>query len=170
MIQPFGGVFFVLLRYLLLRNICAKFGDNVYVDNHVELRFPERLMIGSNVSINRQCYIDAMGGIEIGNDVSIAHQSSLVAFEHGYSDLSLPIRKNPLVPSPIRIADDVWIGAGVRVLAGAAIENRCIVAAGSVVTPRTEAVPGHLIAGVPAKPKKPLPYGGTRTRETEHAA
>ena len=154
--QPFGGLLFVLIRYLLLRNLCASVGDNVFVDNHVEIRFAERLSLGSNVSIHRNCYIDAMGGISIGDDVSIAHQCSLVAFEHAWADQSLPIRKNPLEPAPIDIAGDVWIGAGVRVLAGARIARRCIVGAGSVVTRRTEYRPGHLIAGIPATPKKSL--------------
>jgi len=155
-VEPLPGTFFVLVRYLVLRNICRSVGDNVFVGSYVEIRFPERLTMGSNVSINRNCYLDAMGNIDIGDDVSIAHQCSLVAFEHGYKDPNLPIRKNPLEPAPIRIDSDVWIGAGVRILAGAKIGPRCIVAAGSVVTRKTEAAENALIAGVPARPRKSL--------------
>jgi len=155
-IQPFGSLPVVLLRYMILRNICQAVGDNVFVGRNVEIRFPERLSIGSNVSINRECYIDAMGTIRIGSDVSIAHQCSLIAFDHGCGDSSLPIRRNPLEPAPIDIAGDVWIGAGVRILAGARVASRCIVAAGSVVTRRTPAERGQLIAGIPAAPRKPL--------------
>jgi len=158
-IQPFGSLPFVLLRYLVLCNVCRSVGDNVFVGRNVEIRFPERLSIGSNVSINRECYIDAMGTIRIGNDVSIAHQCSLVAFEHGWGNASLAIRRNPLEPAPIEIASDVWIGAGVRILAGARIASRCIIGAGSVVTHRTPAASGQLIVGVPASPKKSLVTG-----------
>ena len=154
--QPWPGLTFVLLRYVVARNLCAAMGDNVYIGNDVTIHFFERLRIGSNVSIHTQCYLDANGTITIGNDVSIAHATSLVAFEHGWSDRSLPIRKNPLQPAPIHVADDVWIGAGVRILAGASIPGRSIVAAGAVVTARLDAEPGHLIAGVPAKARKAL--------------
>ncbi len=154
--EPFNGIVFVLLRYCVLANLCRQFGDNVYIGCNVEIKFFENLSIGSNVSIHRGCYIDALGGIEIGNDVSIAHQTSLLAFEHSWEDLSLPIRKNPLVPLPVIISDDVWVGAGVRILAGARIESRCVVAAGSVVTAKTPRIRGQLFAGVPAKPKKSL--------------
>jgi len=154
--QPCGGLFFVLLRFLLVKNLAAAVGDNVFIDNHVAIRFFENLSLGSNVSINRNCYIGAMGGIRIGSDVSIAHQTSLVSFEHGWKNPELPIRRNPLELAPIIVAEDVWIGAGARILSGAKIESRCIVAAGSVVTRKTEARYGHLIAGVPAAPKKAL--------------
>ncbi len=154
--QPWPGLFFVFVRYILLANLCRRCGDNVFVGNNVTIQFFDRLSIGNNVSIHTQCYIDANGGIAIGNDVSIAHQTSLVAFEHDWSDSSQPIRKNPLKPLPISIADDVWIGAGVRILAGAKLSGRTIVAAGSVVTARTPSNGHELLAGVPAKPKKTL--------------
>ncbi|MEO1036543.1 MAG: acyltransferase [Pseudomonadota bacterium] len=158
--EPFNGLFFVLVRYLVLANLCRRCGDNVFVGGDVEIKFFENLSIGNNVSIHRSCYVDALGGIEIGNDVSIAHQTSLVAFEHGWDDTSIPIRKNPLIAKPISIADDVWIGAGVRLLAGARIATRCVVAAGSVVTAKTEPKAGYVLAGIPATPKKALPMAG----------
>jgi acetyltransferase-like isoleucine patch superfamily enzyme len=156
LIEPFPGVLFVLFRYLIISKVCKSVGDNVYVANFVELRNAENLQIGSNVSIQKGCYIDALGGIVIGNDVSIAHQSSLISFDHGWKDKTLPIRKNPYVLESIELADDIWIGAGVRILAGARIGRRCIVAAGAVVTRRTEVAAGALLAGVPARKKLTL--------------
>lgn len=155
-IEPFPGVLFVLFRYLIVSNICKSVGDNVYIANFVELRNTENLRIGSNVSIQKNCYLDAIGGIAIGNDVSIAHQTSFISFDHGWADLSMPIRKNPLVLQPIELADDIWVGAGVRILSGSRIAERCIVAAGSVVTRRTECARASLLAGVPAKVKGTL--------------
>lgn len=154
--EPFPWLFFVFVRYVTVYNLCRRVGDNVFIGNHVELRNIECMSIGSNVSINKGTYIDAIGGIEIGDDVSIAHGCSLVSFEHGWSDSAKPIRKNPLERKPISISNDVWIGAGVRILAGARINQRCIVAAGAVVTPRSESESGVLLAGVPATVKKRL--------------
>ena len=55
---------------------------------------------------------------------------------------------------PIKIGDDCWLGGGVIVCPGVTIGNRCIIAAGSVVT---EDIPDDsLAAGNPAKVKRKL--------------
>ncbi|TFD71740.1 DapH/DapD/GlmU-related protein [Cryobacterium sp. Hb1] len=57
--------------------------------------------------------------------------------------------------APIRVGSDVFIGAGVTVLPGVQIGDRCVVGAGSVVT---ASVPdGTIVAGVPARPIKDWP-------------
>ncbi|MEL7311219.1 MAG: acyltransferase [Pseudomonadota bacterium] len=160
LIQPIPGVLPVLLRYALIKNLCPKVGDNVYVGNDVTIHFFDRLSIGNNVSIHTQCYLDANGSIHIGSDVSIAHASSLVAFDHSWGDPSTPIRKNPLVPAPITIESDVWIGAGVRILAGASLPSRTVVAAGAVVSRTLAAPPGSLLGGVPARVLRELAPAG----------
>ncbi|MFF2483239.1 acyltransferase [Paenibacillus sp. NPDC058071] len=146
-----GGV---ALRYCLLRSLAKSCGDNVLIGRSVELKYPERLTIGSNVSIHKQCYIDAYGGLTIADEVSIAHQSSLVSFQHTWARAELTIRDNPVVGGAIRIGRDVWIGCGVRILAGVEIGPRAVIAAGAVVTKSVEG--GTIAAGVPAKPVKRL--------------
>jgi acetyltransferase-like isoleucine patch superfamily enzyme len=153
----------VAMRYVLLRRLAKRCGDNVLIGRSVELRYPERLVIGSNVSIHKQCYIDAYGGLIIEDEVSIAHQSSLVSFQHTWNDPSLPIRDNPVLGSAIRIGRDVWIGCGVRILAGVEIGARAVVAAGAVVTKPVAA--GMLAAGVPARPVKSI---GTAAGSAQH--
>ena len=57
--------------------------------------------------------------------------------------------------APIWVGSDVFIGAGVTVLPGVRIGDRCVVGAGSVVT---ASVPdGTIVAGVPARPIKQWP-------------
>jgi acetyltransferase-like isoleucine patch superfamily enzyme len=107
------------------------------------------LRIGQFVSIHRWCYIDAVGDITIGNDVSIAHSSSILSFDHTWADASRPIRDNPIRLAPVNIANDVWIGCGVRILAGVSIGQRCIVAAGAVVV--NDVPNGTVAGGVPAR-------------------
>lgn len=53
----------------------------------------------------------------------------------------------PNFPLPVRIGNDVWIGANVVVLPGVSIGNDVVIGAGSVVT---KDIPDHSIAfGVP---------------------
>lgn len=137
------------LRYALAKRLAKSVGESVLFGPQVYVNGWDKLDIGNNVSIHRQCYIDASGGLVIGNDVSIAHQSSLLTFEHTWDDATKPIRENLLLWSSVIIEDDVWIGCGSRILAGASIGTRTIVAAGAVVTKSFS--PGVLIGGVPAK-------------------
>ncbi|MDH0673401.1 acyltransferase [Empedobacter sp. GD03861] len=144
-----NGKIGILLRYVLLKNISKKIGDNVSIQPGCFLFHTENLEIGDNVSIHPMCYIDAEGGILIKDNVSIAHSSTLIAANHSWSDESLPIKYNKLILSPIIIEEDVWIGCGVRILAGVKISNRSIVAAGAVVNKSFDE--RSLIGGVPAK-------------------
>lgn len=140
------------LRYCIVKAKAGGCGDCVYIGPNVELRHWRRLHLGSNVSIHRFSYLDAMGEIHIGDHVSVSHNCSLVSFDHTWTDPSMPIRDNPVVTSAIVLEDDVWLGCGVRVVSGVRIASRCAIAAGAVVTRDTQS--GYLYAGVPAKPIK----------------
>lgn len=100
-----------------------KCGDNIFIGRGVIIKNFENLTIGNNVSIHASCYIDASGGVVIGDDVSIAHQCSIISFEHQWSDAKMPIKYNKTFMSSVKISGDVWIGCGVRVLGGQALEN-----------------------------------------------
>jgi Acetyltransferase (isoleucine patch superfamily) len=129
-------------------------GSSAYFGSMLTIKNPSLISIGDNFSAHEYCYIDGAGSITIGNNVSIAHNCSLVSFEHTWHDQSIPIKYNPTKRAPIIIGDDVWLGCGVRVLAGTIIEDRVVVAAGAVVKGKLDS--GFLYAGVPAKKIKPL--------------
>jgi maltose O-acetyltransferase len=63
-------------------------------------------------------------------------------------------RKPQETAYPITIGDDCWIAGGVTICPGVTIGNRCIVAAGSVVT--KDIPDDSLVAGVPAIIKRKL--------------
>jgi acetyltransferase-like isoleucine patch superfamily enzyme len=149
LVKAWRGPLGLGLRYIAAKRLAASLGESVFLGPDLEIRNWRRLRIGQFVSIHRWTYIDAVGDITIGNDVSIAHSSSILSFDHTWSDQSRPIRDNPIRCAPVNIADDVWIGCGVRILAGVSIGQRCIVAAGAVVV---NDIPGGTVAGgVPAK-------------------
>jgi len=148
------GNWAILMRYICLKSAAKSIGKNVCVMDNVYLHHWENLEIGDNVSIHEQCNINAFGGVRIGNDVSIAHATSIVSFNHTWSDSGVPIKYNPSEPLPVTICDDVWVGCGVRILGGVTVGGRSVIAAGAVVTRDTE--PNSVYAGVPARRVKAI--------------
>lgn len=144
--RGYAGYF---LRYIMLRSLVKKCGYNVRIEPHVFINNFENLSIGDNTSINAFTYIIASGGVEIGNNVSIAHNCSIVSETHTWCDSTLPISYNPIQPTPVKINNDVWLGCGVRIIGPCEIQSRVIVAAGAVVKGCLNA--HRVYGGVPAK-------------------
>jgi acetyltransferase-like isoleucine patch superfamily enzyme len=104
--------------------------------------------IGKNVSLHPFSVIYGHGGVEIGEGARIATSTVIVASSHGIDDPEMSISQS-WSGEGIVIGEDVWIGAGVRILDGTRIGNRCVIGAGAVVT---KSIPEASVAvGVPAK-------------------
>lgn len=136
-------------RYALLKTLAKSVGDNVSVFPDVYLRNVQEMEIGNNVSFQPMVYIEAYGGVKIGNDVSIAEGASLFSVSHGFDDMCVPIKDQPLIPLPIEIENNIWIGAKATVLGGVKVSSGTIVAAGAVV--RKDTGNDSIVAGVPAR-------------------
>ena len=109
------------------------------------------ITIGNNVGFNSNCTLGAdFGSIIIGNNVIVGMNTVMRAANHRF-DLGNEtlIRDQGHVGDEINIADDVWIGACVTILAGVHIGSHSVVGAGSVVT--QDVPPSSLVAGVPAR-------------------
>jgi len=145
----FGNKLFVGIRYIILKALIPELGDNVYVGKYVVIKNHRNIRIRDNVSIHDYSYVDGLGGLQIGNNVSIAHNCSILTTNHKWSDKSIPIKYNREELGRVEIMDDVWLGCGVRVLAGVTIGNRSIVGAGAIVT--KDVGSNALVGGVPAK-------------------
>ena len=117
----------LVLRYAILKNVCKSCGDNIFVGEYVTIKNMERLTLGDNVSIHKNCYIDALGEVNIGSDVSIANDAKIISFNHGYDISNIPIKYNELKLGKIKISSDVWIGTSCIVLANVNISKRVII-------------------------------------------
>ena len=104
--------------------------------------------VGRNVFINSCCHFQDQGGIYIDDGALIGHNVVLATLNHG----QLPENRHDLLPSPIYIGKNVWIGASAVVLPGVRIGDGAIVAAGAVVT--KDVPPNTVVGGVPARQLK----------------
>jgi len=101
-------------------------------------------------SLSTGCYIQALCGIEIGENFLFAPGMRLISVNHGVNnELKTENTK------PIKIGNNVWFGANVVILPEVEIGNNCIVGAGSIVT---KSFPDNsVIGGNPAKIIRTVP-------------
>jgi acetyltransferase-like isoleucine patch superfamily enzyme len=117
------------------------------------------IRLGYRCRVNPYSVLYGHGGLEIGDYVRIAAHCVIVPANHGTALDDGPIAEQPLSKQGIRIGNDVWLGAGVRVLDGADIGDGCVVGAGAVVRGKLE--PYGIYAGVPVRlVKRRLPILG----------
>lgn len=111
--------------------------------------FGGEIKIGNNCGIENYSVLYGAGGLSIGDNVIIAAHTVIIPSNHNYAKLDIPIREQGATMKGIIIGDDVWIGAGCRILDGVTIGRGSIIGAGSVVT---KPIPEYSIAvGIPAK-------------------
>jgi acetyltransferase-like isoleucine patch superfamily enzyme len=105
--------------------------------------------LGRNSLLNVSVTLLGNGGIDIGEDVLIGPNTTIVAANHQFEQTDRPIKSQDLSAEGITIHNNVWIGAACTVLDGVTINEGAVVAAGSVVT---SSVPENaIVAGVPAE-------------------
>lgn len=102
--------------------------------------------IGRRVFVNQCCTFYDLGGIEIGDEVMIGPNVSLLTSGH---PLAPAERRRVVTAQPIVIGRNAWIGAGATILGGVTIGANAVVGAGAVVTRDVPA--GMLAAGNPAR-------------------
>lgn len=105
--------------------------------------------IGQNSGIGQSTIIYGNGGVTIGRNVMIAGQCFIVASSHLYTEVNTPIKDQGFSAKGIVIEDNVWVGAGSKILDGVRVGRGAIVAAGSVVHRAVE--PATIVGGIPAK-------------------
>lgn len=125
-------------------------GPRTSIDDGVILRaYGGYIRIGADCSVNPYTILYGHGGLQIGDGVRIAAHSVFIPANHIFSDPNEFIYKQGETIKGITVDDDVWFGAGVRVLDGTTIGKGAVIGAGSVVTKDVESY--GIYAGVPAK-------------------
>jgi acetyltransferase-like isoleucine patch superfamily enzyme len=111
----------------------------VYSDHGINIR------VGRNVFVNQNCRFNDIGGIDIGDDVMIGPNVSLLTSGHPVGPAE---RRAGITSAPISIGQNVWLGTSALIMQGVTVGRDAVVGAGAVVT---RDVPARtLVAGVPA--------------------
>jgi acetyltransferase-like isoleucine patch superfamily enzyme len=116
--QSWPGALGLALRKLLYPMLLGSCGRNVIFGQHVVLRHPHKIRIGSNVVVDDNCLIDAKGesnrGISIGDGVFVG-RNTILSCKNG--DIELGDTANIGFNCEVFSASRVTIGKGVLMAA-----------------------------------------------------
>lgn len=142
------------LKRLLLRLTGAIIGKNVRICSSATFIGSGQLIIGDNTWIGHRCLISASSLIHIGANCDIAPNVYIGNGTHIITPWCDRIASIEICKD-IVIGDGCWIGVNSTILPGVEIGNKCVIAAGSVVT-HSFVSNCCLLAGVPAAIKKEI--------------
>ena len=133
-----------------IKELFAQCGEGVIIESGFHCDYGNQITIGDRSFININCTVlDAPiseGAITIGDDCLIGPNVQLLAVSHAVNPTQRLNKEN--FAAPISIGNNVWISAGVIVLAGVTIGDNAVVGAGSVVI--KSVAPNTVVAGNPA--------------------
>ena len=136
------------IRWLYFKVMCKRFGRRVLLDYDTYIRYPHKVSVGNDVSINRGCRIYASfkhktAMITIQDHVMLGPQVTFFGAGH---DPESPHLDD--VAASIVVGHGTYIGGNSTVRYGVTIGENCVIAAGSMVV---SDIPANTIAaGVPA--------------------
>jgi acetyltransferase-like isoleucine patch superfamily enzyme len=127
-----------------------KIGERVLIERGSIIRsYGGMISIGDDCTVGPNTAIYGGGTLKIGKGVRIGPLCAIVAANHNYDLRDELIFRQGMTTKGIEISDDVWIGAGAKVLDGVQIGQGVVIAAGAIVT---KSVPDwEVAAGIPAK-------------------
>lgn len=133
------------VRELLAQLTGKPVDDSVAVFPPLYSDFGKNITLGKRIFINSGCKFQDQGGVVIGDDCLIGHNTVMATLDH---DLA-PSRRADMHPSPIVVGRNVWIGANATILSGVTIGDNAVVAAASVVT--KDVPKDSIVVGSPAR-------------------
>lgn len=131
----------------LLRRILGSMKEDVTIVAPFYCDYGYNVSVGSHFFANLNLVLTDGGKITFGDHVFIAPNCCFTTAEHA---IDAEQRNRGLeIAKPIKVGNNVWIGAGTTVLAGVTIGDNTVIGAGSVVT---RDIPANVVAvGVPCR-------------------
>lgn len=173
LMRNWPGNFGMMARARYLPRHFASAGEGTVIHEGVRLRNAHRLSVGDHCDLGVDCFLQAGGGITLGNQVMLGPGVKIWSVNHRFEDPDTPIRDQSYDHDPVVIGDGCWLGANVFIMPGVNLPEGCVVSAGSVVGKKNYP-PYSILLGYPArvmgrrkeidaKPQEPAgPDGGNR--------
>src|ERR1035437_2648820 len=121
------------IKSAFLRTQGAKIGKNVVYFPSVWIEPGRNLTVGNDVYFSLGVLVLTTGGVEIGDRVLIGYRSQILSANHNVPQDKRRIIDAGAIGKPIKIGNDVWIGANCLILAGVQIGEGAVIAGRSVV-------------------------------------
>jgi Acetyltransferase (isoleucine patch superfamily) len=134
-------------REAILRKILRSVGNGVHFEPTFRCEFGYNSTIGNNFYANFDCVMLDGAEIIIGDNVLMGPRVGIYTANHAID--AWERINGACCAKPVKIGNNVWIGAGVNINQGVTIGDNTIIGSGSVVT---KDIPANVIAaGVPCK-------------------
>lgn len=132
-------------REAILKKLLKSVGKNVHFEPNFRCEFGFNISIGDNFYANFDCIMLDGGGIEIGNNVLFGPRVGIYTSNHAIDAMERV--QGGCYAKPVKIGNNVWIGAGVHINQGVRIGDNTVIGSGSVIT---KDIPANVVAaGVP---------------------
>nr|WP_307991556.1 sugar O-acetyltransferase [uncultured Niameybacter sp.] len=128
-------------RESILKQLLAEVGENCYIEPPFHTNWGRYTHLGKNVYANFNLTLVDDTHIYIGDYVMIGPNVTIATAGHPIDpDLRKRVAQFNI---PVRIGNNVWIGAGAVILPGITIGDNSVIGAGSIVT---KDIPANVVA------------------------
>jgi acetyltransferase-like isoleucine patch superfamily enzyme len=136
-------------RFRVAKGANTRFGAGCILDGGFTLENRGRIDVGDRTVFGHHCTVAADMSIVIGENCLIGEMVSIRDHDHSFSSSDVLIIDQGRKASPIRIGDNVWIGAKATITSGVCIGSNVIIGAHAVVT--RDIPPNCVAMGIPAR-------------------
>lgn len=126
----------------------ANRGVNCRMEGYGTLIDEGNLVLGDHVSIGRDFFIRAAGGVHIGSHTHISRNVNIHTVNHNVGGKLLPYDRDDII-KPVTIGRYVWIGMNCNILPGVHIGDGAIIGMGTTISKDVEA--GSIVVGAPSR-------------------
>ena len=134
-------------REEILKRLLKNVGKGVHFEPTFRCEFGYNITIGDSFYANFDCVMLDGGGITIGNNVLFGPRVGIYTSNHAID--AEERAAGGCYAKPVKIGNNVWIGAGVHINPGVTIGDNTIIGSGSVIT---KSIPANVIAaGIPCQ-------------------